>query len=126
MTLKKIATTLAPAAVGPYSQAIEHQGLLYVSGQLPLDAQSGQIVGTTAAEQATQCLENLRTIAVAANTSLARTVKTTVLLTDLRAFQAVNEIYANYFSEPFPARACYQVVALPKGAAVEIEAVIAL
>ncbi|WP_198087577.1 Rid family detoxifying hydrolase [Variovorax sp. E3] len=126
MTLKKIATTLAPAAVGPYSQAIEHQGLLYVSGQLPLDAQSGQIVGKTAAEQATQCLENLRTIAVAANTSLARTVKTTVLLTDLRAFQAVNEIYASYFSEPFPARACYQVVALPKGAAVEIEAVIAL
>ena len=124
--MHQIDTTQAPAAIGPYSQAIAHGDLLFVSGQLPLDAATGQLVGTDATAQATRCLENLRAIAEAAGTRLDRTVKTTVLLADLAAFQAVNEVYATFFSAPYPARACYQVAALPKGALVEIEAVVAL
>lgn len=124
--MKKIETQKAPAAIGPYSQAIEHNGFLFVSGQLPLDPKDGTIVGSNAAEQVRQCFSNLAAIATAAGGSLASTVKTTVLLTNLKEFSAVNEVYGHYFRAPYPARACYQVVALPKDARVEVEAVIAL
>jgi 2-iminobutanoate/2-iminopropanoate deaminase len=124
--MKKIETREAPAAIGPYSQAIAKDGLLFVSGQIPLDPGTGEVVGATAAEQIEQSLKNLSAIAKAAGTSLGKTVKTTVLLTDLSEFAAVNEVYSRFFAEPFPARACYQVVALPKAVRVEVEAVIAL
>jgi 2-iminobutanoate/2-iminopropanoate deaminase len=124
--MKKIETTLAPAAIGPYSQAIVHGDLLFVSGQLPIDPASGALVGETAAEQIAQCLANVRSIAQAAGANIDKTVKTTVLLTDLGEFSAVNETYGAFFKDPFPARACYQVAALPKGARVEVEAIIAM
>ena len=124
--IAEIATPDAPAAVGPYSQAIRTGGLLFVSGQLPLVPATGAFVSDDAVEQARQCLENIAAIARQAGADLSRTVKTTVLLTDLGDFAAVNEVYAGYFSKPFPARACYEVKALPKGAKVEIEAIIAI
>lgn len=121
-----IATTEAPAAVGPYSQAIRVGDLLFVSGQLPLDPTTGAFNSEDALEQADQCLKNLAAIVKAAGTDLSKTAKTTVLLTDLGDFARINKLYATYFSEPFPARACYEVKALPKGAKVEIEAVVSL
>lgn len=124
--MKPIATTNAPAAIGPYSQAICHGDLLFVSGQLPIDPATGAFVEGGAVEQTRQCLKNIAAIAAEAGTDLSMTLKTTVLLTDLSGFNDVNEEYGKAFSEPFPARACYQVAALPKGALVEIEAVIAL
>ncbi|AVZ17431.1 TPA: RidA family protein [Pseudomonas aeruginosa] len=124
--MKKIESVEAPAAIGPYSQAIAHGGFLFISGQLPLDPATGAIAGDDAAQQIHQCLTNLRAIAEAAGTSITRTVKTTVLLTDLSEFAAVNEVYSGFFADPYPARACYQVSAIPKGARVEVEAVVAL
>lgn len=124
--IEPISTTDAPSAVGPYSQAIKVGDLLFVSGQLPIDPATGEFNSADAIEQAEQCLKNLAAIAKAAGTTLAKTVKTTVLLTDLGDFAEVNRIYSGFFSTPFPARACYEVKALPKGAKVEIEAVIAL
>ncbi|MBY5720732.1 RidA family protein [Rhizobium leguminosarum] len=124
--IEQISTTDAPGAVGPYSQAIKVGDLLFVSGQLPIDPGTGEFNSVNAVEQAEQCLSNLRAIAKAAGTELSRTVKTTVLLTDLGDFIEVNGVYASFFSPPFPARACYEVKALPKGAKVEIEAVISL
>ncbi|RVT74334.1 RidA family protein [Agrobacterium sp. CNPSo 2736] len=100
--------------------------LLFVSGQLPIDPATGEFNSDNAVKQAEQCLKNMGAIATAAGTDLSNTVKTTVLLTDLGDFAEVNRVYAEFFSEPFPARACYEVKALPKGAKVEIEAVIAV
>lgn len=124
--IKQIDTKDAPGAVGPYSQAIQTGNLLFVSGQLPIDPATGEFNSDNAVEQADQCLKNLAAIAKAAGTDLSNTVKTTVLLTDLGDFAEVNRVYAGFFKEPFPARACYEVKALPKGAKVEIEAVIAV
>ena len=124
--MKAIATDKAPAAIGPYSQAVRHGDLLFVSGQLPIDPATGAFVEGGAVEQMRQCLKNIAAIAEEAGTDLAKTIKTTVLLTDLSGFAAVNEEYGKAFAEPFPARACYEVSALPKGAMVEVEAVIAL
>lgn len=124
--IEQIDTAEAPSAVGPYSQAIKVGGLLFVSGQLPLDPATGAFNSENAVEQAEQCLKNLAAIAKAAGTDLSKTVKTTVLLTDLGDFAAINAVYAGFFAAPYPARACYEVKALPKGAKVEIEAVIAL
>ncbi|WP_413657943.1 RidA family protein [Paraburkholderia phenoliruptrix] len=124
--MKKIQTAQAPAAIGPYSQAIANNGFLFVSGQIPLDPKTGDVVGSTAAQQIEQCLKNMTAIVEAAGTSLRKTVKTTVLLTDLGEFAAVNDVYSQFFAEPFPARACYQVVALPKGVRVEVEALISI
>ncbi|AIC29999.1 endoribonuclease L-PSP protein (plasmid) [Rhizobium etli bv. mimosae str. IE4771] len=121
-----ISTADAPGAVGPYSQAIKAGNLLFVSGQLPIDPASGEFNSDDAVKQAEQCLKNMAAIAKEAGTELSKTVKTTVLLTDLGDFAEVNRVYAQFFSEPFPARACYEVKALPKGAKVEIEAVIAV
>lgn len=119
-----VATSEAPSAVGPYSQAIKTGNFLFVSGQLPLDPMTGEFNSDHPVQQAEQCLRNLAAIAEASGTSLANTVKTTVLLTDLGDFAEINKVYARYFAEPFPARACYEVKGLPKGAKVEIEAVV--
>ncbi|WP_413990754.1 RidA family protein [Labrys okinawensis] len=122
----RIDTNLAPAAIGPFSQAIQVGNLLFVSGQLPIDPATGEFNSEDAVAQAEQCLANVKAIAAAAGTSLANAVKTTVLLTDLGQFAEINKVYAGFFGEPYPARACYQVAALPKGAKVEIEAVLAI
>ena len=116
----------APAAVGPYSHAVEATGLLFCSGQIPLDAESGEIVGTTPAEQARRCLENLQTVCRAAGAELGDAVRCTVYMTDLSAFAEVNEVYAEFFPSEPPARAAVGVSALPKGAQVEIDAIVSL
>lgn len=121
-----ISTSTAPAAIGPYAQAIAHGGMLYVSGQIPIDPATGAFNSTDAVEQTRQCLRNLAAIAEAAGTSLGRCVKTTVLVRDLSHFAEINAAYAEAFTAPFPARATFEVSALPKGAEVEIDAIIAL
>jgi len=124
--IEQVSTTDAPGAVGPYSQAIKVGELLFVSGQLPIDPATGEFNSADAVAQAEQCLKNLAAIVKAAGTELSKKVKTTVLLTDLGDFAEVNRVYTGFFSTPYPARACYEVKALPKGAKVEIEAVVAL
>ncbi|MCC3279965.1 Rid family detoxifying hydrolase [Arthrobacter sp. zg-Y40] len=125
-TLTAVSTSAAPAAIGPYSQAVRAGGLVFVSGQLPLDPVTGELTGSTAAEQAEQSLRNIEAILGAAGTSLDKVVKTTVLLADINDFAAVNEVYSRFFhGEVLPARAAYAVAALPKGAQVEIELVAA-
>ncbi len=121
-----IFTATAPEAIGPYSQAIVSNGLLFVSGQLPIDPKTGTFPSDNPAEQARQCLSNIAAIAAAAGTDLSRTIKTTVLVCDISRFPEINDAYATAFSAPFPARATFEVSALPKGAQVEIEAIIAL
>lgn len=116
----------APAAIGPYSHAVRAGGLLFCSGQIPLDPATGELVGDTAAAQARRCLQNLDAVCSAAGTSLARAVRVTVYMTDLSAFAEVNEVYGGFFDEQPPARAAIGVAALPKGAYVEIDAVVAL
>jgi 2-iminobutanoate/2-iminopropanoate deaminase len=121
-----VQTDSAPAAVGPYSQAIRTGDLLFVSGQIPLDPSSGELVKEDAPGQARQCLENLSAICEAAGTSLANAVRVTVWLTDMRDFAQVNEAYAEFFESDPPARVAIEVVALPKGADVEVDAIVAL
>ena len=116
----------APAAVGPYSHAVRSGDLLFCSGQIPLDPASGELVGGTPAEQATQCLRNLECVCAAAGARLADALRLTVLMTDLSAFADVNDAYAAFFPSDPPARVAYGVVALPKGAQVEIDAIVAL
>ena len=116
----------APAAIGPYSHAVAVDGLLFCSGQVPLDPASGDLVGKTAQEQATQCLKNLEAVCEAAGTSLDRAVRLTIFTTELERFAEINEAYAEFFPSDPPARAAVGVVALPKGAVVEIDAVVAL
>lgn len=116
----------APPAIGPYSHATRHGDLLFCSGQIPLDPGSGEIVGATAAEQASRCLENLQAVCAAAGTSLARALRMTIYMTDLGEFAAVNEVYGGFFAADPPARVTVGVAALPKGAYVEIDAVVAL
>ncbi|RPE70943.1 endoribonuclease L-PSP [Pacificibacter maritimus] len=124
--LKHITTDAAPAAIGPYSQATQVGDLLFVSGQLPIDPKTGAFNSESPVEQMTQCMANIATIAKAAGTDMSRIVKTTILVTDLAQFADINAAYGAALSAPFPARACYEVSALPKGAQVEVEAVIAL
>ena len=119
---KAIQSNEAPAAIGPYSQAITAGGMIYVSGMLGIDPASGALKETVT-EQAEQALKNLSAVLREAGTDTGSVVKTTVFLTDMGAFAAVNEIYARYFSAPFPARSCVQVSALPKGGLFEIEAI---
>ena len=116
----------APAAIGPYSHAVRAAGLLFCSGQIPLDPDSGELVGATAAEQADQCLRNLQAVCAAAGATLSDAVRMTVYLTDMGAFAAVNEVYGAFFEADPPARAAVGVAALPKGALVEIDAIVAL
>jgi 2-iminobutanoate/2-iminopropanoate deaminase len=117
----------APAAIGPYSHAVRSGDLLFCSGQIPLDPASGELVGETPAEQAGRCLANLQEVCAAAGTSLASAVRLTVYMTDLAAFAEVNEVYGSFFAgDDPPARVAIGVAALPKGAQVEIDAVVAL
>ena len=116
----------APPAVGPYSHAVRAGDLLFCSGQIPLDPVTGELGGTTAAEQARRCLENLHAVCEAAGADLARAVRLTVYMTDLAAFAAVNEVYGAFFEADPPARVTVGVAQLPKGAQVEIDAVVAL
>jgi 2-iminobutanoate/2-iminopropanoate deaminase len=116
----------APAAIGPYSHAVSCADLLFCSGQIPLDRHSGELVGRGAAEQARCCLENLKAVCEAAGTSLSRAVRLTIYMTDLGAFAEVNEVYATFFDADPPARVTVGVAQLPKGAQVEIDAIVAL
>lgn len=116
----------APAAIGPYSHAVKAGGLLFCSGQVPLDPKSGELVGNSPADQARQCLVNLQAVCEAAGTVLARAVRLTVYTTKIEDFAAINDVYAGFFTSEPPARAAVGVVALPKGALVEIDAIVAL
>ncbi|HXA09352.1 MAG TPA: RidA family protein [Chthoniobacterales bacterium] len=120
---KIVATNDAPAAIGPYSQAIRSGPLLFCAGQIPLDPQTGQIVSDDISEQARRVLENIAAILKAAELNFSHVVKTTIFLTSMGDFQTVNEIYATYFRENPPARSTVAVSALPKGARVEIEVI---
>ncbi|MDR0295150.1 MAG: RidA family protein [Prevotellaceae bacterium] len=122
--MKQIITSPhAPKAVGPYSQAVEANGTLYVSGQLPLNPETGKIVEGAVKEQSIQCLHNIGEILAAANYNFTNVVKSTVLLANMNDFAAMNEVYASFYKEPYPARVCYQVAKLPMGALVEIETI---
>lgn len=121
-----ISTPDAPAAIGPYSQAVKVGNTVWISGQIPLVPDSMELVTGDIGAQATQVFENLAAIADAAGGSLNDAVKINISLTDLGDFTAVNEVMASYFQEPYPARACVQVAALPKAVDIEVEAVLAL
>ncbi len=125
-TLEQVHSDSAPAAIGPYSQAIKAGPLVFLSGQIPLDPKSMEIVSDDVAAQTHQVFKNLIAVADAAGGSLSNAAKLTIYLTDLGDFAVVNKIMAGYFSEPYPARATIQVSALPKGSRVEIDAVLAL
>lgn len=116
-------TSAAPAAVGPYSQAIAAGDLIFLSGQLPLDPETGRFPSEDVAEQTAQSLQNIRAVLAQAGLTLDAVVKTTVLLQDIADFDAMNKVYAGFFTTDCPARSAFQVAALPKGAKVEIEAV---
>ncbi len=118
-----IHSTLAPKAIGPYSQAIATNDLVFVSGQLGIDASTGEFKGTDIHSQTTQSMENIKAILKKAGLGMDSVVKTTILLKSLDDFAVVNEIYGSYFTEPYPARATFQVAKLPKDALVEIEAI---
>jgi len=118
-----VQTGTAPAAIGPYSQAIIGQGLVFCSGQIPLDPTTGELVAGDTAAQARQVMKNLEAVLIAAGSGLAQIVKTTIFLVDLGDFAAVNEVYGSCFASAPPARSTIQVGALPKGARVEIEAI---
>ena len=122
---KVIFSDKAPAAIGPYSQAIEANGMIFVSGQLPVDAKTGEFVPGGVSEQARQSLENIKHILTEAGLTMADIVKTTVFLSDMSLFAEMNAVYVTYFEGAFPARSAVAVKALPKGALVEIECIVA-
>lgn len=120
--MKKIVfTENAPQAIGPYSQAVEINGMLFLSGQIPVDPSTGEFVKGGIAEQTTQVFENIKSVLCAAGFTLDDVVKTTVFLSDMSLFSAMNAVYATYFTGDFPARSAVAVKELPKGALVEIE-----
>ena len=121
--MKEIQSTAAPAAIGPYSQAIEANGMVFASGQIPIDPSTGNIVEGGIEQQTHQSLRNVKAVLEAAGTDLAHVVKTTVFLSSITDFANMNEVYAQYFSQPFPARSAVAVKDLHKGALVEIEVV---
>lgn len=121
MEKKMIHTDRAPAAIGPYSQAIDLGEVVFTSGQIPV-APDGSI-SEDVAEQARQCMENLKAVLEAAGSSMDKVVKTTVFITDINQFGTINEVYAGFFAQPYPARSCVQVAKLPKGVAIEVEAI---
>lgn len=118
-----ISTDKAPAAIGPYSQAIEVNGMVYTSGVIPINPATGELVTGDAAAQAEQAIGNLKNLLEAAGTSMANVVKTVVFISDMNDFGSINEVYGKYFPEPYPARSCVEVARLPKDVAIEIEAV---
>jgi len=118
-----VATTNAPAAIGPYSQAVWAGDLLFTSGQLPADPATGQIVPGGAVAQTRQALQNVKAVLEAAGLNMAHVVKATVFIKDMNEFQAINAVYASFFAAPCPARSCVEVARLPKDALVEIEVI---
>jgi len=122
---ESVSASDAPAAIGPYVQAIRTDNLLFCSGQIGLDPRTGELAGRSAADQAGRCLENLAAICNAAGTTLGNAVRLTIYLTDMDAFEAVNEVYGSFFESDPPARVTIGVAALPRGAKVEIDAVVA-
>ena len=123
MNKKVINTESAPAAIGPYSQSVLVGNLLFISGQLPINPETGEFSGNDIKSQTEQCLKNLKSILREADCTMDNVVKTTVLLSDMGNFVAMNEVYAQFFTKDYPARAAYEVAKLPKDALVEIEAV---
>lgn len=121
-----ISTPAAPDALGPYSQAVKVGNTVWLSGQIPLDPTTMELVGGDISQQATRVFQNLSAVAEAAGGSLDGAVKINISLTDLNDFAAVNDVMSHFLQEPFPARACVQVAALPKGAAIEVEAILVL
>ncbi len=125
-TRQPVTAPHAPEAIGPYVHAVQAGGLLFCSGQIPLDPLTGELTGSSPAEQAGRCLENLAAVCDAAGATLGDAVRITVYLTDMGAFASVNEVYASFFESDPPARVAIGVAALPKGAQVEMDAVVAL
>lgn len=123
--MKAVKTTGAPAAIGPYSQAVKEKNFVFLSGQLGIDPESREFAGESAAEQAEQALINISKVLKAAGSSMDKVVKTTVFLKSIKDFSDFNEVYKEFFTEPFPARSCVQVAALPMDAKVEIEVIAA-
>lgn len=123
--MKALHTDKAPAAIGPYSQAIEVNGMVFASGQIPLDPATGNVVEGGSKEQTRQALTNAKAIMEGAGLTLANVVKTTVFMADMNDFAAMNEVYATFFSEPYPARSAVAVKTLPKGVLVEVECIAA-
>ncbi|VAW35355.1 RidA/YER057c/UK114 superfamily protein [hydrothermal vent metagenome] len=123
MEIKEVKTGKAPGAIGPYSQAVIAGGFLFVSGQIPVVPETGEVVAGSSSDQARRALINLKGVVEAAGASMNDVVRTTVYLTDLSEFASVNEVYAEFFTEPYPARASVEVSSLPKGVDVEIDCV---
>lgn len=123
MANKEIKTEQAPTAIGPYSQGISAENIAFVSGQLPIDPATGEFAGNDIASQTRQSLKNVQAILAENGMTMADVTKTTVLLADIAEFAEMNQVYAEFFAEPFPARAAFEVAALPKNAKVEIEAI---
>ena len=121
---KVISTDKAPAAIGPYSQAIEVNGMVFTSGVIPVDPQTG-VIPATIEEQANQAFSNLKNLIEASGATIDMVIKTTVIIKEMNDFGKINEIYATYFKEPFPARSCVEVARLPKDVMLEVEAVVA-
>ena len=126
MSMRTISTDKAPKAIGPYSQGIAASGFLFLSGQVPLDPGTGQLVQGSVQEEVTRILDNLKAVLEAGGSGLHRVVRTSVYLTSLEDFAAMNEVYARYFGDHRPARSTVQVSALPRGARVEIDAIASL
>lgn len=124
-SIEEVMSAMAPRAIGPYSQAVlaRASGLVFVSGQIGIDPETDNLSGEPIEAQTTRCLENIRQILISAGADLSSVVKTTVYLKDLSDFGKVNQIYENFFSRPYPARACVEVRDLPKGAKIEIDAI---
>lgn len=118
-----ISTDKAPAAIGPYSQAIEVNGMIYTSGMIPIDPSTGELVTGSVEAQAEQAISNLKALLAASGSSIEKAVKTVVFISNMDDFGKINEVYAKHFKEPYPARSCVQVARLPKDVAIEIEAV---
>lgn len=121
---KVISTDKAPAAIRPYSQAIEVNGMVFTSGVIPVDPQTG-VIPATIEEQANQAFSNLKNLIEASGATIDKVIKTTVFIKEMNDFGKINEIYATYFKEPFPARSCVEVARLPKDVMLEVEAVVA-
>lgn len=126
MIKEEVRSGKAPKAIGPYSQAVKIGRYVFLSGQIPIDPFNGELVGGGVGEQTRQVLKNLQAVAEEAGAGMRDVLKTTVYLTDLSTFSEMNAVYAEFFTEPYPARATVGVAALPKGAAVEIEAVVVI
>lgn len=120
---REIRTEKAPGAIGPYSQAVEAGGMIYTSGMIPINPETGELVTGSVERQAEQAISNLKNLLEAAGSSMDKVVKTVVFIKDMEDFAKINEVYAGYFSQPYSARSCVQVARLPKDVAIEIEAI---